>query len=265
MSRANLKRGCGSAINSLLLRSRPLLPYRVATRVPVRRPGLGAKCIASGPPKSGRIAAEVPKQESSVRLISLPGSRKGIKASREAAEYWATRWKESNGHALPLPDSPLIFLIDLDPRSEVTELYPNGIKFAHNDPLGQKLWQITNPVPWSARPRGLRWTVYGAVLYYGELFLLWGYNHENEPITGRWRFNWVSPSRFAKLQQQERLEIDKGVEAIRNSLFPEDNPWTQTLKSVLARLTTAAGLDDMEWQLHLVNAPGNPPPKRDHV
>ena len=260
MSKLNSIRGCGGALNSLLLRSRPLLPYRLTTRVPARRPGPQAKGIASGP-RSGRTAAQLPQQESSVRQISLPGSRKGINAAREAADYWATKWKESSGHDTPLPNNPIIYHIDFDPRSDITQICPNGIVFAHHHPLGLKLWRIANPVPWSARSRTVRWSVYGAVLYYGGLFVLWAYNHENEPITGRWRFNWVSPSKFAKLQQQERSEIDKGINAFTSHLFPENHPWTQTLNSVLARLTTAAGLDDIEWQLHLVNAPGNPPLK----
>ena len=156
-------------------------------------------------------------------------------------------------------------MIDLDPNSDVTQLYPNGIVFAHDDRLGKKLWRIANPVPWSARSGGLRWMTYGVVLYYSGLFLLWVYNHENEPITGRWRFNWVSQSKLAKLHNEERSETDKAIEAFEDCFYPENHPWTETLNSVLARLTSAAGLDDMEWQLHVVNSPGNSPLKHSIV
>ena len=251
---------CGGVLYSSLPRSRPLLPYRLATLVPARRLELEAKRISSGP-KAEPIAAQLPQQGSSVRQIILPSSRKGIKAAQKAADHWATKLKESSGHDPILPKDPLMYAIDSDPSSEITKLYANGIVFAHDNPFGQELWRIANPVPWSARSRAVRWSVCGAVLYYGGLFLLWAYNHENEPITGRWRFNWVSPSRYAKLQQEERSENDKRIQAFTSYLFPENHPWTQTLSSVLARLTTAAALDDIEWQLHVVNAPGNPPPK----
>lgn len=216
--------------------------------------------IRSLPARSPRIISAsrsiATQQTSDVHYIRLPNSRKGRKAAKKATDYWKAQWKIINQQDPPRLERDLHFFIYANPSRTTSILCPESIVFARNDPLGQRLWRIANPIPWSKRPRIIRWPVYGFAVYYGGLFLSWLYCHEEEPVTGRWRLKWASQSKIAKLNQLQRQFFSAAMQAAEESATPDSYPMNQLMRSVLDRLTAAAGLDDIEWEFQFVNEPG---------
>ena len=188
------------------------------------------------------------------RRIVLPDTRKGKKAMQEATRFWEDRLKE-NGHDVRQLDAPLKIAIDYRPTAELNQILLDGIIFANNHPLGLKLYRIANPVPWSERSRTFKWLIYGPLIYYSGLLVFWFLNQEQEPITGRWRFNCVSQSNSRLLERSARLEYLKDWKTFEQCMMPSSHPRYQEIRSVLARLTAAAGLDHISWEVYLVNSP----------
>ena len=191
-----------------------------------------------------------------VHYIRLPHTRKGRKAAKEATDYWRAQWKILNQQEPPRLEQDLYFLLDVNPSTKSSILCPNSIIFATTDELGLKLWRIANPIPWSKRPRIIRWPVYGYAIYYGGLLLSWLYCHEEEPVTGRWQLKWMSRPGVEKAKQSQRQAFSAEMQAAEGSAAPDSYPTSQLIRSVLNRLTAAAGLDGITWEFHFIDAPG---------
>lgn len=83
------------------------------------------------------------------------------------------------------------------------------------------------------------------------------YNLEEVPITGRRRFNVVSPER-------EKALVSDGAyqETLREyggKILPKDHPHTQLVARIVTRLLPAVqGLDQGDWQVHVIDDDSQP-------
>ena len=79
---------------------------------------------------------------------------------------------------------------------------------------------------------------------------------QDVPITGRMRLNYV-PNWIARLWE---IYIHKTDNALRKDLagfsLGKDDPEMQGLLSIFNRLARASGLDDRDWDVRVVPAPG---------
>ena len=81
------------------------------------------------------------------------------------------------------------------------------------------------------------------------------YNLEEVPITGRRRFNCLSP------ETEKKVLGDAGYEDLlrefRGKILPENHPDTRMVKKVVERLLPAVGNlgTDTEWAVHVIDAP----------
>lgn len=98
----------------------------------------------------------------------------------------------------------------------------------------------------------VRWPVYGLAGYYCTLLFLWIVFQEQEPITGRWRFYCVPAWLMACLKHRDRVHT---IDRIEELTIPYDHEITQAIESILARLSGAAGLDHVDWQVYFVKSP----------
>ncbi|KAE9367074.1 hypothetical protein N431DRAFT_318160, partial [Stipitochalara longipes BDJ] len=85
----------------------------------------------------------------------------------------------------------------------------------------------------------------------GGLALFWWTHREQVPISGRWRFNFLS-SFVLKLEDRSYLSMIKEIEP---AILPENHPITKLVRTVLDRLLPSSGLEHLDWKVHVVNAP----------
>ncbi len=79
---------------------------------------------------------------------------------------------------------------------------------------------------------------------------------QDVPITGRTRLSYV-PNWVARLWEDSILKRDNALRKdIAHSSLGKDDPEMQGLLSVFNRLVRASGLDDRDWDLRVVRAPG---------
>ncbi|KAI4218713.1 MAG: hypothetical protein L6R36_008795 [Xanthoria steineri] len=168
-----------------------------------------------------------------LRSIRLPEDKKGRKALLEATTLWKEQW-EKNGRNAPQLDRPLILASDDRPTTQQNLINDHSIIFAKDNDFGQRSWRIANPVPWPKQSRAVRWPVYGLAGYYCTLLFLWIVFQEQEPITGRWRFNCVPSWLMACLEHDGRVHT---MDRIEEFTIPYDHEITQAIESILARLS----------------------------
>lgn len=75
------------------------------------------------------------------------------------------------------------------------------------------------------------------------------YNIETVPVSGRKRFNWISPEYEREMGQ--RL-YQHTMRQYRKKILPASHPQTQNVRRVLDRLIPASGLRDQEWEIHVI-------------
>jgi hypothetical protein len=81
------------------------------------------------------------------------------------------------------------------------------------------------------------------------------YNLEQVPVSGRRRFNVVTPNMEAWMGKQT---VDAVKEEYEDSILPEWDPRVQQVKKVLARLLPYAqgeGMHDVEWEVNVIDSP----------
>ena len=186
-----------------------------------------------------------------LRSIRLPEDKKGRKALLEATTLWKEQREKDGRTALQLHRT-LTLAIDDRPTTQKSLITDHGIIFAKDNDFGERLWRIANAVPWAKRSRAVRWPVYGLAGYHCTLLFIWIVFHEQEPITGRWRFNCVPAWLMACLKHGDRVHT---IDRIEELTIPYDHKITQAIESVLARLSAAAGLDHVDWQVYFVKSP----------
>jgi hypothetical protein len=134
----------------------------------------------------------------------------------------------------------------------------NGIVFNPNHPFAKKLCKVDKTA--SKRVFELRlpaWTSWRNLSVGIGLLLLastvvWYNNREQVPISGRWRFNFFSKDEGIWGAAAHEHEMRKWGSFIAS---PE-HPISIQVKQVLEKLVPFTGLDQLEWEAHLVNAPG---------
>ena len=86
----------------------------------------------------------------------------------------------------------------------------------------------------------------GAVIVY--LFVL-----KKVPITDRRRISWLSQSTVTKLKETERKILDLMAENEENWFIQKDYPRVRKVEAVLARLVRSSGLDDIRWEIRIID------------
>lgn len=211
-------------------------------------------------PDRGRKRAPdspAPQISSHLRQIILPNTWKGRRAAEEAKRFWIKTINERDGQerarTSPQPKEPFLLLIDDRPIANVTTTRPYGIVFSKKDELGQKLWKIAHPIPWSKKSRWIRWPIYYFTGLYSLVFLLWFFCRERVPITGRRQFQCLPlqspPSKGNPLE----LLCDEHTMKI---LLAENEPRVLRIRSILDRVLLACRLDHLEWTLIVLDTPG---------
>lgn len=84
----------------------------------------------------------------------------------------------------------------------------------------------------------------GGVFYYTNL--------EYVPISGRRRFNFISPDQEVGLAKDGFREV---MQEFGNKVLPPHHPYSVLVSSVVARLLQAAGLQSNEWQVRVIDDP----------
>lgn len=81
------------------------------------------------------------------------------------------------------------------------------------------------------------------------------YNLEEVPVSGRRRFNIISPSLEEMIG---KASVDQVKEEYRGRILPEYDPRVRKVKKVLERLLPFAegeGLKGMDWEVHVIDSP----------
>lgn len=119
------------------------------------------------------------------------------------------------------------------------------------------LWRLAHPIPLSKRSPWIGYPIYLVVGFYSSLFLLWFFSRDQVPITGRWRFKCLPVENPQLLEDgNTSMVVDAGGEGLLSS---DDDPRLLRLKqtrSVLDRVLSASGLSHLEWNLMVIDTPG---------
>lgn len=82
----------------------------------------------------------------------------------------------------------------------------------------------------------------------------YAYNLEQVPITGRRRFNCVSPEQEIALMSGGAYE--QMLQQFKGKILPENHPYTQLVAKVVERLLPSVGdLAGDEWRVHVIDDP----------
>lgn len=210
-------------------------------------------------PNTRPRSAVIPTAAVHLRQIILPNTWRGRRGLNAAKHFWANGVKRLSGKEPPagsLTDKPLLLYMDDRSTTIVTGVLwgqANQIKFTKHHPLGQRLWSIAHPIPWSEKSRWIRWPTYIFVCFYSSLFLFWFFWRVRVPITGRWQFQCL-PLQSPPPKGSHR-ELNLGEEAA-NRLLSRDDPRRTRVRQILARVLLASGLEHLEWTLLVLDAPG---------
>ena len=105
---------------------------------------------------------------------------------------------------------------------------------------GYALWR-TSPI--------FRLTV-GVLGVGGGIFYL--SNLEKVPVTGRRRFNFISPQLEAALSQSGFEQV---VQAYGDRILPANHPYSRLVNRVVARLLPVSGVQNQNWEVRVIDAP----------
>ena len=94
--------------------------------------------------------------------------------------------------------------------------------------------------------------VLGVTVAVAGLGIFWWTHREQVPITGRWRFYFMS-NYVLKRDNSTYPAMIKEIEPV---VFHDNHPTAILVRRVLDRLLPSSGLEHLNWKLHVVNAPG---------
>lgn len=100
---------------------------------------------------------------------------------------------------------------------------------------------------WAARPT----FYYEIASIGGAVGGFYFYNLETVPVTGRRRFNVVSPKFEEAMGEQGYQEI---MQQFRGAILPEWDPRVRMVERVMHRLIPVSGLENVKWQIHVIDA-----------
>ncbi|KAL6716913.1 metalloendopeptidase [Lecanora helva] len=97
-------------------------------------------------------------------------------------------------------------------------------------------------------PNGYRYGIVFVGLGCGVLY----YNLERVPVTGRLRFNCISPYWEEQLAgQQDQMILSEH----RGQILSSSHPYSKMVNRVLQRLIPASGQESLKWEVHVINDP----------
>ena len=77
-------------------------------------------------------------------------------------------------------------------------------------------------------------------------------NIETVPVSGRKRFNWVSPEYE---QEMGKAQYGQIMQQFRGAILPDHHPHSKFVHKVLNRLIPSSGLENEAWEAHVIDAP----------
>ena len=76
------------------------------------------------------------------------------------------------------------------------------------------------------------------------------------PVTGRWRSSIDSKALIDALKEKDCTHRETILKDFSDRWLPEDNPKVQYARPVFERLLRISGLENLDWCLKIVDAPG---------
>ena len=106
-------------------------------------------------------------------------------------------------------------------------------------------------------PASLKYRIifYSAVVCISGATIVYLFVLERVPITGRRRFSWLSRSTLTKFEEKERKALNLMEENEEKWFIQNDYPGLRRIEAVFARLVKSSGLDDIKWEIRIINAP----------
>jgi len=95
-----------------------------------------------------------------------------------------------------------------------------------------------------------KWVV---VIICGSAIVFYVSNLEEVPVSGRWRFNCYSDATVEKEGQRMYTMI---MDQYKRELLPTWDRRTQMVLRVMEKLIPASGLEDVNWEVHVIDSPG---------
>ena len=77
-------------------------------------------------------------------------------------------------------------------------------------------------------------------------------NLERVPISGRLRFNCISPALEDRIAGRKDQQV---LEAYGNRVLPPDHPYSKMVTRVLKRLIPVSGAEDVKWEVNVIDDP----------
>ena len=113
------------------------------------------------------------------------------------------------------------------------------------------------------RPASLKYRIilYSAVVCISGATIVYLFVLERVPITGRRRLSWLPQSTVKKLEETDQKFLGIMAENEKRWFIQRDYPGVRKVEAVLARLVRSSGLDDMRWEIRIINEPS----KSSHV
>ena len=97
-----------------------------------------------------------------------------------------------------------------------------------------------------------RLAVYGVLVFFSGATIFYFVAFERVPITGRRRCSWLPQS---KMEEMERVDMEKFKENEEKLVVNSDYPGLRKIEAVLDRLVKASGLDDIAWEVRILDDP----------
>ena len=126
------------------------------------------------------------------------------------------------------------------------------------DPQHGSGWRqafVTTMTRYSPASLKCRITLYSAVVCISGATIVYLFVLERVPITGRRRFSWLSQSTLTKLEEDERKVLNSMEENEKKLFIQNDYPGLRRIEAVFARLVKSSGMDDIKWEIRIINAP----------
>lgn len=109
-------------------------------------------------------------------------------------------------------------------------------------------------------PASLKYRIilYSAVVSISGATIVYLFVLERVPITGRRRISWLSHSTLTTLDEVERQILDFMAENEEKCFIRNDYPGLRKIEAVFARLAKSSGLDDIKWEIRIIDEPNVP-------
>ena len=169
---------------------------------------------------------------------------------------WSNVWRRAGLHAVR--GSSLARPSPVYRASALSVKLPTrlSVRYASQSPWPRPRYQYSRfgQDPSSPKPTSrihLIWNNYrGTIIVVGGVcFVFYVYNLETVQISGRRRFNFLSPEMEARVVEGQYEEM---VQELRPKLLPSHHPATQLAHGVVTRLVHANGLEGQKWVVHVV-------------